>query len=492
MRCSRWSSLALSALSALAAAAPATAATLATADGERLGLVRADGTGREVHGPAGVLLTNPSWAPDGQRLVVYATRRPGTERERRGLAIVRADGTGLADLRGGSRLFDPAWSPDGVTIAAVRFGEGDEPEAQIVALPAAGGTARVITRGSYDGSPAWSPDGTRLAFSRTSFDARGLPTTRLMVAAADGSGAHAVSGDGDQPAWSPDGTRIAYVSYRDRNGQVCFEECATAGELYVVGADGGDDRRLTRTKADESGPAWSPDGTRLAYASDRGSVQAGYELFSADPDGGCITQVTWAAGEVRTPAWRPGSEPVERGPCGTTAVPYGGGAHLQDARLRMGVALYLGDRYGDMLLNDFGAAPITYAECAGFNVTRCSGPIVMINQTVCDFGPEQLPRAGVVRTVRGALVLVHGRERLEVVSGGTTTVIALPARRPLTAAAVERLVAALRPVGRPAEPLPRPRLTRRAIARLRSRDRRIIRALARLGALRGPQPACAR
>src|SRR4051794_8075029 len=89
MRCSRWSSLALSALSALAAAAPATAATLATADGERLGLVRADGTGREVHGPAGVLLTNPSWSPDGQRLVVYATHRPGTESERRGLAVVR-------------------------------------------------------------------------------------------------------------------------------------------------------------------------------------------------------------------------------------------------------------------------------------------------------------------------------------------------------------------------------------------------------------------
>ena len=62
------------------------------------------------------------------------------------------------------------------------------------------------------------------------------------------------------PAWSPDGRRIAFMSDRDENP-----------EIYVMDADGANQTRLTRTELEDSLPAWSPDGRRIAFVSQRGS-----------------------------------------------------------------------------------------------------------------------------------------------------------------------------------------------------------------------------
>ena len=58
------------------------------------------------------------------------------------------------------------------------------------------------------------------------------------------------------PAWSPDGRRIAFASNRDGNS-----------EVYVMHADGSHQRRLTRHPASDAFPAWSPDGKRIAFLS---------------------------------------------------------------------------------------------------------------------------------------------------------------------------------------------------------------------------------
>jgi TolB protein len=59
------------------------------------------------------------------------------------------------------------------------------------------------------------------------------------------------------PAWSPDGERIVFATDRDGNW-----------ELYVMDAEGAGLRRLTNTPEDESSPAWSPDGEKIAYVTD--------------------------------------------------------------------------------------------------------------------------------------------------------------------------------------------------------------------------------
>ena len=56
------------------------------------------------------------------------------------------------------------------------------------------------------------------------------------------------------PAWSPDGRKIAFVSDRDGNS-----------EIYVMNADGSGQRRLTRNPAYDADPAWSPDGRTIAF-----------------------------------------------------------------------------------------------------------------------------------------------------------------------------------------------------------------------------------
>jgi dipeptidyl aminopeptidase/acylaminoacyl peptidase len=73
---------------------------------------------------------------------------------------------------------------------------------------------------------------------------------------ADGSRKRVLTRDAWQgPAWSPDGRKIAFVSARDGNG-----------EIYAVNADGSGKQRLTRNAAHDFAPAWSPDGGKIAFS----------------------------------------------------------------------------------------------------------------------------------------------------------------------------------------------------------------------------------
>ena len=69
---------------------------------------------------------------------------------------------------------------------------------------------------------------------------------------------------GAAPSYSPDGTRIAYASIADHHGKQCgSDQCFWSGELYVADADGTQPRRLTKDEGDISIPRWSPDGSRI-------------------------------------------------------------------------------------------------------------------------------------------------------------------------------------------------------------------------------------
>lgn len=93
------------------------------------------------------------------------------------------------------------------------------------------------------------------------------------------------------PAWSPDGKRIAFYSERDGNA-----------EIYVMNANGTGLTRLTRTSADEGYPAWSPDGRTISFDSDR---DGNFDVFAMDADGGNIRPLTRHPARDVSATWTP-------------------------------------------------------------------------------------------------------------------------------------------------------------------------------------------
>src|SRR5437667_6655635 len=145
-------------------------------------------------------------------------------------------------------------------------------------------------------NPAWSPDGTKIAFSTNrdgnyeiyTMNADGSGPTRLTSNAADDA----------SPTWSHDGTKIAFVRYLGGGNY----------EIYVLDADlchectGTGPTNLSQSASADLEPAWSPDGTKIVFASNR---DGNYELYTINPDGTGVTRLTRNTVSDREPSWQP-------------------------------------------------------------------------------------------------------------------------------------------------------------------------------------------
>ena len=105
------------------------------------------------------------------------------------------------------------------------------------------------------------------------------------------------------PSWSPDGKRIAFVSERD--GHPRKNGFGIASEIYVMdpSPDGGNPQNLTNNPSDDYSPSWSPDGKRIAFWSYRKGHFQSAEIYVMDADGGNQRRLTNNRHGDFSPAW---------------------------------------------------------------------------------------------------------------------------------------------------------------------------------------------
>jgi len=137
--------------------------------------------------------------------------------------------------------------------------------------PAGGEPVPVAAADAEDETPAWAPDGLTLVFTSKRDGHYGLYLWDTKLEMLSGANYKDLA-----PSWSPSGRRIAFMSNRD-----------TSWQIYSIGGNGKDEKRLTNSSSNDTWPMWSPDGTSLVFQSDRGGQQDLYVMrvlpAEADP-----------------------------------------------------------------------------------------------------------------------------------------------------------------------------------------------------------------
>ena len=280
-------------------------------DGQRIAflygdiyVMNADGTDRTQITDISAGKENIAWSPDGQRILFRVVFSRTSNARGWVIYVVNADGTGITQLtttytQGPPELRSQiGWSPDSRRIVfssegniySVRADEGRRPPRLLLANGV---------------QPAWSPDGQSIAFVSSISGNR-----EIYVMNADGSGEARLtynSSHDEEPVWSPDGQRIAFRSFRD-----------DVYAIYVMNVDGTDQTRLTNRGGSwldwfsdlgnrGRSPDWSPDGRHITFVSSfrLGLDNFDYEILVMNADGTGITRLTHDRANAVAPSWSP-------------------------------------------------------------------------------------------------------------------------------------------------------------------------------------------
>lgn len=290
---------------------------------ESLKLIRPDGTGRHT------MLSHPAWemrdatwSPDGQQVVYMLNDGRGAQ-----LWVADHDGTGDRALTSGgdgcptglcNEAVQPAWSPDGRTIAyiAPQNNAGLLVKYSLMLLDVASGvsTERYATTDTTLARPTWSPDSRRIAFEvatyQGSVEISAVKDTAIAVLDA--------AGEESQPTVITDGTRLAgFPSWHPTDDRIVFRtnlrtdaglvDPALASNLYTMRSDGSELTALTDNAVGGPimrAPTWTPDG-RILF-SVIAEATAGDEVMRLiGADGTGETSATGSVITLGEGRWRP-------------------------------------------------------------------------------------------------------------------------------------------------------------------------------------------
>jgi TolB protein len=211
-------------------------------------------------------------------LIAFASDRDKTPH----IFTIKPDGSDVRTTSDDNNTVDglPIWSPDGKKIA---FSSDQSDDYEIWTMNEDGsGRKKISNRHGWDGMPRWSPDGSKIAFVSEVLDKQGETSYEIFVINADGSGmkqltdsttwgtgsstAEEKMGWNSAPTWSPDSSRILFASNRDN--------ASISPILYIMNADGTDQKKFGLFfDVDGTAPNWSPVTNQIVFA--RGSAAKG-------------------------------------------------------------------------------------------------------------------------------------------------------------------------------------------------------------------------
>jgi len=229
-----------------------------------------------------------SWSPDG-KLLAYSDR--ATRYEPASIFLLSLDSREVRRLTSAQRSrgdFSPEFSPDGQTVA---FGRDSQGVQSIYAIPVSGGAEQRLTSDTAQKwGLAWTPDGREIVFANVGWlwkvSRRGGKPEKLQFGQ-----------DGFQPSIS--GNRLAYVHLK-------FNNNIWRRSLHSFAASS-PDKFISSTRM-ESGPQFSPDGSKVAFESTRSGA---YEVWLCRSDGSGPMQLTHLNPSVTgTPRWSPDGQQI--------------------------------------------------------------------------------------------------------------------------------------------------------------------------------------
>ena len=245
------------------------------------------------------LYSGVRWSPDGRRFLFW--RETGRLQSGMALAdvfVTNADGSGERNLTrdAGGFNWSAHWSPDGARMV---YAESGATVMQLVTMRPDGSdktrlAATTLTRNQFVAHPTWSAAG-QIAYTRS----RSSTSSEVWTIRPDGSGHRLLVENAYGPAWSPDGRRLAFIR---------------RGDLFVADADLRNQSQLTRDPDHaDAEPQWAPSGSRIAAISiderDPKIYDTSDRMLLVDADSGDVRTLSGPLG-AWSPTWRVAASPV--------------------------------------------------------------------------------------------------------------------------------------------------------------------------------------
>ena len=250
----------------------------------------------------------PAWSPDGTRIAFESTR-DGPDAD---VFVMQADGTGVVQLtRNDAYDGTPAWSPDGRYLFFASERDGNE---EVYRMLIDGSEQTNLSRHpGADGHPRVSADGRLVYFNSN----RSSDPATFALGTMDRSHNHEIytmtpeGGDvrrvtdlidwDTYPVPSPDGSQLLWRRVEPTGGK---SESGRNSEVFWMNLTTGEQRNVTANQAYDGWPAWSPDGKRIAFASNRANAAfEAFDIYVANADGSNPVRVTFGDGDQGLGSW---------------------------------------------------------------------------------------------------------------------------------------------------------------------------------------------